>query len=179
MIVYPMNALINSQTEELGKYFNNYREQFGKEPPFTFGQYTGQEKQEVRKRLQESPPNILLTNYMMLELLLTRSKERPLRNALYKNLQFIVFDELHTYRGRQGADVGMLIEGFSKSSPRANLYRNFGHNGLWQFLAGSTAKSCCRGRYADLWSAILLLMRSFAKHYNCHSPTNQYRISVG
>ena len=109
VIVYPMNALINSQTEELGKYFNNYREQFGKEPPFTFGQYTGQEKQEVRKRLQESPPNILLTNYMMLELLLTRSKERPLRNALYKNLQFIVFDELHTYRGRQGADVGMLI----------------------------------------------------------------------
>lgn len=109
VVVYPMNALINSQSEELKKYFENYREKIGEDPPFTFGQYTGQEKPEDRKKIQESPPNILLTNYMMLELLLTRSKERPIRDALYKNLQFLVFDELHTYRGRQGADVGMLI----------------------------------------------------------------------
>jgi hypothetical protein len=69
----------------------------------------GQEKEEVRKALRENPPQVLLTNYMMLELLLTRVQERSIRDAIYENLRFLVFDELHTYRGRQGADVAMLI----------------------------------------------------------------------
>ena len=59
--------------------------------------------------MREHPPQILLTNYMMLELLLTRLRERPIRDGIYENLRFLVFDELHTYRGRQGADVAMLI----------------------------------------------------------------------
>ena len=59
--------------------------------------------------MRENPPQILLTNYMMLELLLTRLQERKIRDAIYSNLRFLVFDELHTYRGRQGADVAMLI----------------------------------------------------------------------
>ena len=59
--------------------------------------------------MQENPPQVLLTNYMMLELLLTRLQERKIRDAIYSNLRFLVFDELHTYRGRQGADVAMLI----------------------------------------------------------------------
>ena len=59
--------------------------------------------------MREKPPQILLTNYMMLELLLTRQRERSIRDGIYANLKFIVFDELHTYRGRQGADVAMLV----------------------------------------------------------------------
>jgi hypothetical protein len=109
VVVYPMNALINSQTNEFKTYQNNYRNSTGRDFPITFGQYTGQEKEESRKALREQPPQILLTNYMMLELLLTRVQERPIRDAIYDNLRFLVFDELHTYRGRQGADVAMLI----------------------------------------------------------------------
>ena len=45
----------------------------------------------------------------MLELLLTRMRERSMRDAIYEHLRFLVFDELHTYRGRQGADVAMLM----------------------------------------------------------------------
>ena len=45
---------------------------------------------------------------MMLELLLTRSEDRELVRAA-QGLKFLVFDELHTYRGRQGADIAMLI----------------------------------------------------------------------
>ena len=77
--------------------------------PISFGQYTGQEKEETRQKMRERPPQILLTNYMMLELLLTRIRERSIRDAIYENLRFMVFDELHTYRGRQGADVAMLM----------------------------------------------------------------------
>ncbi|PPD50568.1 MAG: DEAD/DEAH box helicase [Methylobacter sp.] len=109
IVVYPMNALINSQFEEFDRYKQNYEKATGKEFPITFGQYTGQEKEEKRQLMRENPPQILLTNYMMLELLLTRIRERSIRDAIYKNLRFLVFDELHTYRGRQGADVAMLI----------------------------------------------------------------------
>ena len=109
VVVYPMNALINSQTNEFKTYRENYEKGTGKAFPISFGQYTGQEKEETRIAMREHPPQILLTNYMMLELLLTRTQERPIRDAIYKNLRFLVFDELHTYRGRQGADVAMLI----------------------------------------------------------------------
>ncbi|MEI7657730.1 MAG: DEAD/DEAH box helicase, partial [Phycisphaerae bacterium] len=109
VVVYPLNALINSQTGEFTKYSENYRNATGQPFPISFGQYTGQEEESSRERMRESPPQILLTNYMMLELLLTRAQERPIRDAIYKNLRYLVFDELHTYRGRQGADIAMLI----------------------------------------------------------------------
>ncbi len=109
VVVYPMNALINSQSVEFAKYQNNYRAATGKSFPISFGQYTGQEDEAKRQAMRACPPQILLTNYMMLELLLTRVHERPIRDAIYPNLRYLVFDELHTHRGRQGADVAMLI----------------------------------------------------------------------
>jgi superfamily II DNA/RNA helicase len=109
IIVYPMNALINSQTNEFNTYAANYQKATGQPFPITYGQYTGQEKDAARQRMREKPPQVLLTNYMMLELLLTRVQERSIRDAIYKNLRYMVFDELHTYRGRQGGDVAMLI----------------------------------------------------------------------
>lgn len=109
IVVYPLNALINSQTEEFNRYRDNYQKATGKDFAISYGQYTGQEREDRRQQLRKNPPQILLTNFMMLELLLTRSAERPIRDAIFENLKFMVFDELHTYRGRQGADVGMLI----------------------------------------------------------------------
>jgi len=109
VVVYPMNALINSQFEEFEKFKANYEESTGQKFPISYGQYTGQEKEEQRVKIRDEPPDILLTNYMMLELILTRIRERSIRNSIYSHLRFLVFDELHTYRGRQGADVAMLI----------------------------------------------------------------------
>jgi ATP-dependent helicase YprA (DUF1998 family) len=106
IVVYPMNALANSQDEELRKFLEKgYPE--GK-PPVRFALYTGQEKRAEREAIRGNPPDILLTNYMMLELLLTRSEDRELVRAA-QGVRFLVFDELHTYRGRQGADVALLI----------------------------------------------------------------------
>lgn len=106
IVVYPMNALANSQTEELSKFLRK-----GYPPgqsPVSFARYTGQEKLQEREQIRENPPDILLTNYMMLELLLTRREDRALIAAA-QGLPFLVFDELHTYRGRQGADIALLI----------------------------------------------------------------------
>jgi len=106
IVVYPMNALANSQYGELTKFLNDgYPDGKG---PVTFARYTGQESDEERQRIIANPPDILLTNYVMLELILTRSQERGLVQQA-QDLGFLVFDELHTYRGRQGADVAFLI----------------------------------------------------------------------
>jgi hypothetical protein len=109
LIVYPMNALINSQYKAFVDYQEGYKRRTGKELPISCRKYTGQEDQEERRTTLESMPDILLTNYMMLELILTRHGEGPLRTSIRDNLRFLVFDELHTYRGRQGADVAILI----------------------------------------------------------------------
>jgi hypothetical protein len=109
VIVYPLNALVNSQEEELRRYAENYAQSRDEKFPIRFAKFTGQEDKARRDELEAEPPHILLTNYMMLELLLTRGGQRNLRQAIYDELRFLVFDELHTYRGRQGADVGMLI----------------------------------------------------------------------
>ncbi|MEO3791297.1 protein kinase [Nonomuraea sp. B10E15] len=107
IIVYPMNALANSQLNELRKYLTDgYGE--GREP-VTFARYTGQEDESRRKEIRDNPPDILLTNYVMLELLLTRPEDRRSLIKMAEGLEFLVFDELHTYRGRQGADVALLI----------------------------------------------------------------------
>ena len=106
IIVYPMNALANSQDEELGKFVDKgYPDG---QSPVRFARYTGQERGSAREAIRSDPPDILLTNYMMLELLLTRTEDRGLLRAA-QGLKFLVFDELHTYRGRQGADIAMLI----------------------------------------------------------------------
>ncbi|MCY4535457.1 MAG: DEAD/DEAH box helicase [Bryobacterales bacterium] len=108
IVVYPMNALCNSQREELEKYLGLGYGDGGE--PVTFARYTGQESRDERDRIAKNPPDILLTNYVMLELLMTRFHEtdKAIREHA-KGLRFLVLDELHTYRGRQGADVAMLV----------------------------------------------------------------------
>ncbi|MER7433963.1 protein kinase [Pseudonocardia alni] len=107
IIVYPMNALANSQLGELDKYL---RHGYGAgRERVTYARYTGQENDERRTAIRENPPDILLTNYVMLELMLTRPDDRKSLVRMAKGLDFLVLDELHTYRGRQGADVALLV----------------------------------------------------------------------
>lgn len=106
IIVYPMNALANSQLIELDKFLP--RDETGRRL-VTFERYTGQETDSERRAILDSKPDILLTNYVMLELVLTRPEERRELIKAASQLRFLVLDELHTYRGRQGADVAMLV----------------------------------------------------------------------
>jgi len=108
IIVYPMNALANSQLKGIEDFISQSGLPEDLKP--VVRRYTGQESQEERQRIADSPPDILLTNFMMAELLLTRQDSldtKVIENAT--GLDFIVLDELHTYRGRQGADVAILV----------------------------------------------------------------------
>ncbi|AHW62297.1 protein of unknown function [Draconibacterium orientale] len=126
IIIYPMNALANSQYQELaskmagsglsiGLYtgdtdvaqdsaIERYKEIFGDDAE------PNDSERISRTEMKQNPPDILLTNYVQLELLLTRLEDKPLfRDAFKENLRFLVLDELHTYSGKQGADVAFLV----------------------------------------------------------------------
>jgi ATP-dependent helicase YprA (DUF1998 family)/very-short-patch-repair endonuclease len=134
IIVYPMNALANSQAGELAKFLDYG---FEGSAPVTFRRYTGQESDEERNAIIANPPDILLTNYVMLELLLTRQRERGFVDGI-KHLRFLVLDELHTYRGRQGADVAMLVR---------RVRERLGTDGLQ--VVGTSATMSSKGTFAE------------------------------
>jgi DEAD/DEAH box helicase domain-containing protein len=65
-----------------------------------------------RQAMQDDPPDVLLTNYKMLDYLLLRPRDRAIWRYNEEEpdlLRYLVLDELHTYDGAQGADVACLI----------------------------------------------------------------------
>ena len=122
LVVYPMNALVNSQLEALKKLKRGYEQRTGRRFPISFAKYTGDVQGDARREVQTHPPQILLTNYVMAELLLVRPDDQSLLpTAGPDGLRYFVFDELHTYRGRQGADVAMLIRRLKERSAAPNV----------------------------------------------------------
>ena len=121
IIVYPLNALINSQEAALIAFQENYKKRTGNNFPFSFAKYTGQEDQTTRQNLSDNPPDILLTNYMMLELLMVRKPDETLRKSFLDNLVYLVYDELHVYKGRQGADVSLLNRRIKAAAKNKNI----------------------------------------------------------
>jgi len=117
ILVYPMNALINSQLKAIEDYLGRGGQDHG----VTVARYTGQEDSSRKQHLQKHPPHILLTNLMMLEYILTRPGEGVFVDRGQADLRFVVLDELHTYRGRQGADVALLIRRLRERSGNPHL----------------------------------------------------------
>ena len=144
IVVYPMNALANSQRNELEKFLGKVN------PKVTFERYTGQEDRTKREQILAKPPDILLTNYVMLELMLTRPLERKALITGATNLSFLVLDELHTYRGRQGADVAMLVRRL-RGAVGATELQCIGTSAT---LAGPGTKAEQRQQVADLATRI-------------------------
>ena len=70
----------------------------------------------TRHEIQTSPPDLMITNYSMLEYMLMRPIERAIFEKTSKWLSenpnekfLIVIDEAHLYRGAAGAEVGLLL----------------------------------------------------------------------
>ncbi len=146
IIVYPMNALINSQLEAL----ESFQRRNWPDCPLRFARYTGQDKDEDRRKILEDPPHILLTNYVMLEYLLIRPHERVLIQQATRELRFLVLDELHVYRGRQGADVAMLMRRVRQRAGHKHLQ----YIGTSATLATEGTREQRRARIAELGSTL-------------------------
>lgn len=126
LLIYPMNALVNDQLKRMREVLHEY-------PDITFGSFTGETEEEEnkaldkykklnngstpianerisRKKMKAMPPNILITNYAMLEYLLIRPDDNVFFDGPQaNNWKYIVLDEAHTYTGATGIEVSMLM----------------------------------------------------------------------
>lgn len=117
LILYPMNALANDQAARLAELLTTDPKLRG----IRAGLYTGEASTTARQTvsdaglitdrdaMRDAPPDILLTNYKMLDQLLLRGEDRPLWERSATSLQYVVLDEFHTYDGAQGTDVALLL----------------------------------------------------------------------
>src|SRR3546814_18938996 len=99
-----MNALANSQIKELDKFITQSGLPDRLRP--TFARSTGQESQDERDSIREAKPDLLLTTFWMLELLMTRQNKRD--RAVIANAtgpEFLRLEGLQTNRGRKGGPV--------------------------------------------------------------------------
>ena len=118
IVIYPMNALATDQAQRFAQKVHESPKLKG---TVRVGLYTGDSNDdrkqmtpeyviESRYGLREQPPDILLTNYRMLDLLLMRPRDKPLWSKnIPESLRYLVVDELHTFDGAQGTDLACLI----------------------------------------------------------------------
>jgi replicative superfamily II helicase len=109
VLLYPMNALATDQADRLNRYL-----QQDALTQVTAGLFIGDTPDTRyprvmtrRSEIRENPPDLLVTNFKMLDLLLHRADDAPLWADA--DLRYVVVDEFHAYDGAQGTDVAMLL----------------------------------------------------------------------
>ncbi len=119
ILIYPMNALATDQAKRIARtIWNNEK----LKDHITAGLFIGGDEEAPtksmtadrlitnRETMRLMPPDILLTNYKMLDYLMIRPKDFPIwKQNEPETLRFLVVDELHTFDGAQGTDLACLI----------------------------------------------------------------------
>lgn len=130
MILYPMNALANDQLKRLRELLEG--------TDITFGRFVGPTPEAEgraqatwnmenrdsngvvpprlpnelisREAMRATPPNILLTNYSMLEYMLLRPSDKAFfSEAFGSSWRHLAIDEAHVYSGTLGTEIAYLI----------------------------------------------------------------------
>ena len=121
LVIYPMNALAADQARRFAQVIAQTPEFSGLRVGLFVGGRSGKDGRGLmtmtatsvitdRETLRKDPPDILLTNYKMLDYLLIRPKDRQLwAQNVAETLRYVVVDELHTFDGAQGTDLALLL----------------------------------------------------------------------
>ena len=117
IIIYPLNALIESQRERLAAWTEALKSRV------SFALYNGLTPETPRKvtrllaaaelgdrrMIRAAPPSILVTNVTMLEYLLLRAQDQSILERSQGLLRWIVLDEAHSYIGAQASEMALLL----------------------------------------------------------------------
>jgi ATP-dependent helicase YprA (DUF1998 family) len=159
LILYPMNALAYDQRDRLGRLHTRLEDSRAK-LRFSFGQYTGATPEDrndtrrhasdalahrfsgelvLRNEMRARPPQILLTNFSMLEYQLLRPKDSPLFDETHgRHWTFLVLDEAHQYRGTRGAEMSLLLRRLKQRLRENGNRQSFRCTATSASLAGGT-----------------------------------------
>ncbi|SDD49455.1 DEAD/DEAH box helicase [Belnapia rosea] len=117
IVLYPMNALVNDQVERLHGWMKgqdacrlfHFTSETPEDPRLADkANYPTFDRSRVRtrKEARENPPDVLVTNYSMLEYMLIRPQDAPFFG---EDLSVVVLDEMHLYSGTLAAEIALLL----------------------------------------------------------------------
>ena len=96
LFIFPMNALTNDQFDKLVEFGIG-----------TVAKYDGTVKSHEKKKIRNNLPNALLTNPDQIHQSILRTHANW--TNFFKNLKFIVIDEIHNYKGFFGSNVSNIL----------------------------------------------------------------------
>ena len=114
IILYPMNALVADQNKRLYAYLKGqskikmffYNSETPEIKRYATDEFDDECFIRTRKEARDNPPDIMITNYSMLEYILARPNDYPL---IGNALRTIILDEAHLYTGTLAAEVSLLL----------------------------------------------------------------------
>jgi len=115
IVLYPLNALIDSQKERLGAWMDPLanRLSYALYNRHMHDTVPGPKKRGAqileRRAMRQEPPSLMVTNVTMLEYMLMRAQDRPILEKSQGTLRWIVLDEAHSYVGAQAAEMALLL----------------------------------------------------------------------
>ncbi|MBL7487317.1 DEAD/DEAH box helicase [Frankia sp. AgB1.9] len=128
VLLYPMNALATDQANRINELLTIHTRDLNQ---VWAGLYIGDKAAVTydrvltsRSDMRLSPPDILITNYKMLDQLLHRGEDVALWAGA--DIRYVVVDEFHTYDGAQGTDVAMLLRRLASAVGAAEPGRPLG-----------------------------------------------------
>lgn len=142
----------------------------------------------TRWDMQQFPPDILITNYSMLSIMLLREREQPMLEKTRRwlcespnNRFFLVIDELHSYRGTAGTEISYIVRAFLERigltpehpqlqiiATSASLAREDGQQFLGDFFGVNTAAkpfAMIEGPHAAPKASSVDAVRKFRSHF--------------
>lgn len=125
IILYPMNALVADQNKRLYAYLKGQSKIkmffYNSETPETERYATDEFSDgcfvKTRREARANPPDIMITNYSMLEYILSRPNDYSL---IGNALRTIIVDEAHLYTGTLAAEVSLLLKRVVAKSQKSN-----------------------------------------------------------
>ncbi len=164
LLLYPMNALVNDQVDRLYKWLKGQ----SKVRIFHFTSETPEDKRAAdkagipvwddcrirhRQEARDNIPDILITNYSMLEYMLCRPQDSVFFGPA---LRAVVLDEAHLYTGTLAAEIALLLR-------RLYIRCNIDSDNLLQLATSATLGTGdveeLRGFIATIFSKTLGLVR--------------------
>ncbi|MFF7486544.1 DEAD/DEAH box helicase [Streptomyces luteogriseus] len=175
VFLYPMNALATDQAQRINDLLTENAELGKLSAGLYIGERAATQYEKVRTRrsdMQLSPPDILITNYKMLDLLLQRADDAPLWRE--SDIRYVVVDEFHTYDGAQGTDVGMLLRRLAASVGVAEEGRPLG-----KICPVATSATLASGTDEDGTAQLLeVATHVFGTEFTADSIVGENRLTV-
>ncbi|OGR28690.1 MAG: DEAD/DEAH box helicase [Desulfobacterales bacterium RIFOXYA12_FULL_46_15] len=131
LYLFPLKALARDQLNTVQNLLRITCELHPGAPELKAAVYDGDISQYRKTKIRKDPPHILLSNPEMLHL--SMLAHHHLWESFFRNLKFVVVDEVHTYRGVMGSNMAWVFRRLQR------ICRFYGSNPVFIFCSATIA----------------------------------------